>query len=103
MRLDYISCCLTILSTVLIGRRQSQGWIVAGVNSAILCIIGFDTRQTGLIPANLFCLALYAYNLRKWRSPAGPPKSQTFDDTGLARTPARRRFCTSGMPGRTAS
>ncbi len=103
LRLDYISCCLTILSTVLIGRRQSQGWIVAGVNSAILCVIGFDTRQTGLIPANLFCLALYAYNLRKWRSPAGPPKSQSSEKAGLGRLPETGRFCTPRMRSRTAS
>lgn len=76
LRLDYISCCLTIVSTVLVGRRLWQGWIVAGVNSAVICIIGLDTRQTGFIPANLFCIALYAYNLWNWRAPAGPPQSQ---------------------------
>jgi hypothetical protein len=67
LRLDYISCALTILSTLLVGRRLWQGWIVAGANSAIICFIGVRTAQFGFIPANLFCIALYSYNLRTWR------------------------------------
>lgn len=67
LRLDYISCLLTILSTVLIGRRLWHGWIVAGVNSVIICLIGIHTGQVGFIPANLFCLAIYAWNLRTWK------------------------------------
>ncbi len=66
LRLDYISCCLTVVSTILVGRKLREGWIVAGLNSVIICLIGLDTRQTGLIPANLFCLALYGWNLRNW-------------------------------------
>jgi hypothetical protein len=87
LRLDYISCCLTIASTVLVGRRLWHGWIVAGVNSAILCIIGFDTRQTGFIPANLFCIALYSYNLWNWRSPGGPTRVRDLAETASCRTP----------------
>jgi hypothetical protein len=68
MRLDYLSCVLTIASTVLIGRQMWQGWIVTGVNSIILCIIGIKTQQFGLIPANLFCLAMYGYNVFTWRT-----------------------------------
>lgn len=41
--------------------------MVAGVNSALICIIAVNTSQFGFIPANLFCLALYAYNVRGWR------------------------------------
>lgn len=67
LRLDYVSCALTILSTVLIGRRLWHGWVVAGVNSMIICIIGMRTAQFGFVPANLFCIALYAYNLLNWR------------------------------------
>ena len=66
LRLDYISCLLTIVSTILIGKRLWYGWIVAGVNSLIICVIGIHTGQFGFIPANLFCLALYAWNLRSW-------------------------------------
>lgn len=66
LRLDYISCALTILSTILIGRRLWYGWVVAAVNSIIICFIGIHTGQTGFVPANIFCLALYAWNLRSW-------------------------------------
>jgi hypothetical protein len=45
-----------------------QGWIVASVNSAIICLIAFRTAQVGFIPANVFCLAIYGYNIAKWRS-----------------------------------
>jgi hypothetical protein len=47
-----------------------QGWLVAGANSLIICMIGFNTGQWGFVPANIFCLALYFYNLRNWRTPA---------------------------------
>jgi hypothetical protein len=65
-RLDYISCLLTIVSTLLVGKKLWYGWLVAGVNSVIICLIGMHTGQFGFIPANLFCLALYGWNLRKW-------------------------------------
>ena len=67
LRLDYLSCVLTVLSTILIGRRCWEGWVLAAVNSVIICIIGFKTAQMGFIPANLFCLVLYAVNLHTWR------------------------------------
>ena len=67
LRLDYLSCVLTVFSTVLIGRRYWEGWVLAAINSAIICVIGFRTSQTGFIPANLFCIVLYAFNLRSWR------------------------------------
>ena len=67
LRLDYISCILTILSTVLIGKKLWYGWVVAGANSLIICVIGIRTAQIGFVPANLFCVALYAYNLLSWR------------------------------------
>ena len=71
MHLDFISCLLTIISTVLVGKRLWQGWIMAGINSMIICLIGFQTRQWGLILANIFCLTIYAYNIGKWRAPQG--------------------------------
>jgi hypothetical protein len=76
-RLDYISCLLTIASTILVGRRMWQGWIVAGANSMIICLIGLRTTQMGFIPANLFCIALYAHNLRQWKHVPAPA-----DETG---------------------
>jgi hypothetical protein len=45
--------------------------VVAAANSAIICVIGVRTAQTGFIPANLFCLALYGYNIFQWCS-VGP-------------------------------
>jgi hypothetical protein len=66
-RLDYVSCVLTIISTILVGKRYWEGWILAGINSAILCIIGLHTAQFGFVPANLFCIVLYGVNLRAWK------------------------------------
>ena len=67
LRLDYLSCVLTVVSTVLIGRRCWEGWVLAGINSAIVCVIGVRTAQFGFVPANLFCIVLYGMNLRSWR------------------------------------
>jgi len=66
-RLDYISCVLTILSAILVGRKLWQGWVIASANSVIVCVIAFRTAQFGFVPANLFCIALYSYNLWSWR------------------------------------
>ena len=67
LRLDYLSCVLTIISTILVGKRCWEGWILAGINSAIICVIGLRTAQFGFVPANLFCIVLYGVNLRAWR------------------------------------
>jgi len=67
LRLDVLSCVLTILSTILIGKRQWKGWVLAAFNSVVVCVIGFRTAQWGLIPANIFCIGLYGINLRTWR------------------------------------
>jgi hypothetical protein len=50
-----------------VGRRFWQGWVLAAINSVIICIIAVKTNQTGFIPANLFCIVLYGFNLRAWR------------------------------------
>jgi hypothetical protein len=67
LRLDYLSCVLTIVSTVLVGKKMWHGWIVAAVNSLVLCYIGIQTAQFGFVPANLFCIGLYANYLSRWR------------------------------------
>jgi nicotinamide riboside transporter PnuC len=67
-RLDCLSCVLTICSTILVGRRRWEGWVLAAANSLIICVIGLRTAQLALIPANLFCIVLYAGNLRTWRT-----------------------------------
>lgn len=98
-RLDYFSCILTVLSTILVGRRMWQGWIIASANSAVICVIAFRTAQIGFVPANLFCLAIYGYNIAKWRTPAGQAHSRSaLGDSGsskvagalLARRPSRK-------------
>jgi hypothetical protein len=65
--LDYVSCLLTILSTILIGKRLWFGWIIAALNSLVICIIGVQTAQYGFLPGNLLCMVLYAHNLSSWR------------------------------------
>jgi nicotinamide riboside transporter PnuC len=67
LRLDYLSCLLTIASTVLVGRRCWEGWALATINSVIICIIGVRTAQFGFVPANVFCIAISAINLQAWR------------------------------------
>jgi hypothetical protein len=67
LRLDSLSCLLTVISTLLVGRKLWQGWVVAALNSMIICVIGTRTAQFGFLPANLFCIVLYAHNLWSWR------------------------------------
>jgi hypothetical protein len=65
-----------------------QGWVVTGVNSLILCVIGIKTEQFGLIPANLFCIAMYGYNVFAWRStlkPEAPKVSRKHSQENRAR------------------
>lgn len=66
IRLDYLSCLLTVLSTVLVGRKSWTGLAIAGVNSCVICVIGFRTSQLGFIPANLFCIVVYVFSIRSW-------------------------------------
>jgi hypothetical protein len=65
-RLDYLSCFLTVVATILVGRRMWSGLVVSCVNSLIVCVIGLHTSQYGFIPANVFCICINAYNLRTW-------------------------------------
>lgn len=71
VRLDYVSCILTIAGTILLGKKLWQGWVVAAVNSAVVCVIGVRTAQFGFVPANLVCIALYTSNLMHWRFRSG--------------------------------
>jgi hypothetical protein len=66
-RLDYLSCFLTIVATILVGRKNWTGLLLSGLNSGIVCVIGVHTSQYGFIPANMFCMCIYAFNIRKWR------------------------------------
>src|ERR1700733_9142035 len=64
--LDYLSCFLTMLATVLVTRKSWTGLLISIVNSMIVCVIGFRTSQFGFIPANLICICVYAFNIRPW-------------------------------------
>src|SRR5258708_7543217 len=66
VHLDYLSCFLTILATVLVGRKSWTGLLISIINSMIVCVIGFRTSQFGFIPANLICICVYALNIRSW-------------------------------------
>ncbi len=65
-RPDYLSCLLTVLSTILIGKKIWAGFVLAGINSLLLCFIGWETHQTGLVPANIFCILVYGFSIRSW-------------------------------------
>jgi hypothetical protein len=64
--LDYLSCFLTVLATILLARKSWIGLLVAIINSLIVCAIGLRTSQLGFIPANLFCIGIYAFSMRSW-------------------------------------
>ena len=72
-RLDYLSCLLTVVATVLVGRKKWTGLVVSGVNSLIVCVIGIHTSQYGFIPANVFCICIYAFNLKSWHNKGEQP------------------------------
>jgi hypothetical protein len=78
-RLDYLSCFLTVLATILVGRKSWTGLLISIVNSLVVCVIGVRTSQFGFIPANLFCVCVYAFSIRFWlrgqrdRNQAPPP------------------------------
>lgn len=66
LRLDYLSCFLTVLATVLVGRKLWTGLVVSIINSSVVCVIGIHTSQFGFIPANVFCIGMYAFSIRSW-------------------------------------
>ena len=76
-RLDYLSCFLTVVATILVGRKMWTGLIVSGVNSLIVCVIGLHTSQYGFIPANVFCICINAFNLRAWLKVQKDPSEST--------------------------
>jgi hypothetical protein len=65
-RLDYFSCILTIVATVLVARKSWTGLVVSSMNCLIVCEIGLRTSQFGFIPANLFCICMYVFSIRSW-------------------------------------
>ena len=43
-----------------------SGLVVSGINSVIVCVIGVHTSQYGFIPANVFCICIYMFNVKSW-------------------------------------
>ena len=78
-RLDYLSCLLTVVATILVGRKMWTGLVVSGVNSLIVCVIGLHTSQYGFIPANVFCICINAFNLREWLKMQKDPSESTTE------------------------
>jgi hypothetical protein len=65
-RLDSLSCFLTVVATILLGRKMWIGLVVSAINSLVVCVIGLHTSQYGFIPGNVFCICINALNLRAW-------------------------------------
>jgi hypothetical protein len=97
-RLDYLSCFLTVVATILVGRKMWSGLVVSGVNSLIVCVIGLHTSQYGFIPANVFCICINAYNLRAWLSSGmvkGGGRSESTTDASGELVAGCKRVSTS--------
>jgi hypothetical protein len=103
--LDYLSCFLTVLATILLARKSWIGLLIAIVNSLIVCAIALRTSQLGFIPANLFCICIYASSMRSWlkeqthtnRDPAQPQDSGSIAD-GPRMCPAMQHRIAAGTP-----
>jgi len=78
-RLDYLSCFLTVVATILLGRKMWTGLVVSCVNSLVVCVIALHTSQYGFIPANVFCICINAFNLRPWLKVQKNPSESTTD------------------------
>lgn len=82
--LDYLSCLLTVVATVLVGRKMWSGLVVSGVNSLVVCVIGLHTSQYGFIPANVFCICINAFSLRAWLKTRKDPSGWTTEASSHA-------------------
>jgi hypothetical protein len=92
-RLDYLSCFLTVVATILLGRKMWTGLVVSAVNSLVVCVIGLHTSQYGFIPANVFCICINALNLRAWLKVQKNPSEST--DTSSELLTGGKRLSTS--------
>ena len=97
-RLDYLSCFLTVVATILVGRKMWAGLVIAGVNSIVVCVIGLHTSQYGFIPANLFCICINAFSLRAWLKVQKDP-SESATDASSELVAGCKRMSTSKKGG----
>src|ERR1700759_979055 len=101
-RLDYLSCFLTVVATILLGRKMWTGLVVSGVNSLVVCLIGLHTSQYGFIPANVFCICINAFNLRAWLK-TRKDRSESSTDASNKLPAGGQRVCTSSKAARRPS
>jgi hypothetical protein len=98
--LDYLSCFLTVLATILLARKSWIGLLIAIVNSLIVCVIGLRTLQLGFIPANLFCICVYALSMRSWlKQQTRTHREQAQrQDSGVAHLPVDESLISMTVP-----
>jgi hypothetical protein len=97
--LDYLSCFLTILATIMLARKSWVGLFIAIVNSLIVCAIALQTSQFGFIPANLFCICVYAFSMRSWlkeQTQTHPTQVQPSVADGPLMSPVMHRRTAAG-------
>ena len=100
--LDYLSCFLTVLATILLARKSWIGLLIAVFNSVVVCVIALRTSQLGLIPANLICICIYASSMRSWlyeqtcTNRGQAPRQDTVAD-GLRTSPAGQHRAAAGI------
>jgi len=99
-RLDYLSCFLTVVATILLGRKMWTGLVVACVNSFIVCVIGLHTSQYGFIPANLFCICINAFHVRAWLKVQKIPSESTTDVAAKCPAALVPALCRKGLTSR---
>jgi len=90
-RLDYFSCLLTVVSTILVVRKQWMGLVIAAINCVIICVIGMRTAQYGFVPANLFCILTYAWSIGSWSRDRKPTDNLIATPTTPALPTTRAR------------
>jgi hypothetical protein len=98
-RLDYLSCLLTVLATILVGRKLWTGLVVSSVNSLIVCVIGVQTSQFGFIPANLFCICIYALSIRSWLNERTKAQSAQTAHDSIATAATQMNLAPSSASG----
>jgi hypothetical protein len=104
--LDYLSCFLTVLATILLTRKSWIGLLIAIVNNLIVSAIALRTAQLGFIPANLFCICLYAFSMRSWlkeQTRTNRDHAQPQDSGSVADGPRMRPAIQHGTAASTAS
>jgi hypothetical protein len=99
-RLDDLSCFLTVVATILLGRKMWTGLVVSAVNSLVVCVIALHTSQYGFIPANVFCICINALNLRAWLKVQKNPYESTTDASSELLTGGKRLSTSKGAATR---